>query len=63
MENTCVCCGSSIPEGRQVCYACERETLGRDNEVPNEKLGFLMWLSTASKREIKKVVYSHKNME
>lgn len=22
-ENTCVCCGSVIPEGRQVCPVCE----------------------------------------
>lgn len=24
MENTCVCCGAVIPEGRQVCPRCER---------------------------------------
>ena len=23
MENTCVCCGVIIPEGRQVCPSCE----------------------------------------
>ena len=23
MENTCVCCGAIIPEGRQVCQTCE----------------------------------------
>lgn len=23
MNNTCVCCGSVIPEGRQVCKKCE----------------------------------------
>ena len=23
MENTCVCCGKSIPEGRMVCMSCE----------------------------------------
>jgi len=23
-ENTCVCCGVSIPEGRQICLSCER---------------------------------------
>ena len=23
MENTCVCCGAVIPEGRQVCPKCE----------------------------------------
>ncbi len=25
MNNTCVCCGSVIPEGRQVCKKCEGE--------------------------------------
>ncbi len=24
-EETCICCGLGIPEGRQVCPACERE--------------------------------------
>lgn len=24
MENTCVCCGTIIPEGRLVCSACEK---------------------------------------
>lgn len=24
-ENTCVCCGEIIPEGRQICYKCEKE--------------------------------------
>jgi hypothetical protein len=24
MENTCICCGAIIPEGRQVCPICER---------------------------------------
>jgi RNA polymerase subunit RPABC4/transcription elongation factor Spt4 len=24
MDNTCVCCGAVIPEGRQVCPNCER---------------------------------------
>ena len=26
MDNTCVCCGEMIPEGRQVCYICEKGT-------------------------------------
>lgn len=25
MDNTCVCCGALIPEGRQVCPQCEVE--------------------------------------
>ena len=24
-DNTCVCCGETIPEGRQVCPKCEKE--------------------------------------
>ena len=23
MDNTCICCGDVIPEGRWVCYGCE----------------------------------------
>lgn len=23
MENTCICCGAIIPEGRMVCPICE----------------------------------------
>ena len=26
-ENTCVCCGSPIPEGRQVCPECEDKAM------------------------------------
>lgn len=29
MTETCVCCGDIIPEGRQVCPACE---IGVSNE-------------------------------
>lgn len=24
MDNTCICCGKTIPEGRQVCPPCEK---------------------------------------
>lgn len=24
-ENTCVCCGTPIPEGRQACWSCEHK--------------------------------------
>lgn len=24
-DNTCVCCGAVIPEGRQICPSCEGE--------------------------------------
>lgn len=26
-ENQCVCCGTSIPEGRQICPDCERRSV------------------------------------
>ena len=28
MDNTCVCCGAVIPEGRLVCWVCERYGAG-----------------------------------
>ena len=24
-EETCICCGQPIPEGRQICPKCEKE--------------------------------------
>lgn len=28
MDKTCVCCGAVIPEGRMVCWACEKRRQG-----------------------------------
>ena len=28
MDNTCVCCGAVIPEGRLVCWVCEHYGAG-----------------------------------
>lgn len=28
----CVMCGKVIPEGRQVCYGCERQTSEKESE-------------------------------
>lgn len=25
MEDRCVCCGETIPEGRMICYKCEKK--------------------------------------
>lgn len=45
-EDTCICCGEVIPEGRQVCFLCEHgklieygETLrkGFDEGIKNDK--------------------------
>lgn len=29
MENKCVVCGDIIPEGRQVCFNCEKKTVDK----------------------------------
>lgn len=34
MDNTCVCCGETIPEGRQTCPSCEKI----NNEIPKGKI-------------------------
>lgn len=33
MNNTCVCCGAEIPEGRQVCKACEEGFIAQNQET------------------------------
>ena len=35
MEDTCVCCGKYIPEGRMVCYSCEELSCKNLNMTPN----------------------------
>lgn len=32
MENKCICCGVTIPEGRQVCPYCEAGVISKDKE-------------------------------
>ena len=41
MDNTCVCCGAVIPEGRQVCKACE-EGFVNQNRESLRKLGEIL---------------------
>lgn len=43
MENKCVCCNESIPEGRQVCFKCEQAAL---------KTGKIMQSNKASAEEV-----------
>lgn len=38
MSERCVCCGEAIPEGRQVCPACEKGTKREDKMMINEFL-------------------------
>lgn len=41
--NTCICCGAEIPEGRQVCWNCERKDYPPDAILPD---GTLLYLRT-----------------
>ena len=57
MDNLCVCCGKEIPEGRQVCKACEegftvrnRETLRKLEEIA-EKIGSALIKSAEAAKE------------
>lgn len=43
MEERCVCCGESIPEGRQVCWKCEQAAL---------KAGKILQSAAATKEEV-----------
>lgn len=47
--NTCVCCGAEIPEGRQVCWNCERKECGTaDAILPDGTLLYLRAKSNTS---------------
>jgi predicted nucleic acid-binding Zn ribbon protein len=43
MEDRCVCCGEAVPEGRQICGACERAVL---------KIGKILQNQDATKEEV-----------
>ena len=32
-NNYCICCGSEIPEGRQVCWICEHKIMEDKNDI------------------------------
>lgn len=33
MDNTCVCCGAELPEGRQICPGCESRVKQSDDSL------------------------------
>ena len=35
-NNRCLCCNEIIPEGRQICWSCERGT-DKNSKSPSEK--------------------------
>jgi predicted nucleic acid-binding Zn ribbon protein len=49
MDNLCICCGESVPEGRQVCKECEtkaeskpKRNIDRLREMSAKELGALI---------------------
>ena len=59
MDNLCVCCGKEIPEGRQVCKACEegftvrnRETLEKLMKIAEEIGSALIKSAEAAKEAL-----------
>ena len=36
MEDHCICCGEIIPEGRQVCWSCEKKFTTIEEIVNND---------------------------
>lgn len=32
-EDRCICCGETIPEGRQICWSCEHNVKGDDDSL------------------------------
>lgn len=63
MDNTCVCCGAEIPEGRQVCKACEegftvrnRETLRKLEAIAEEIGSALIKSAEAAKEALKELL-------
>lgn len=38
MDNLCICCGESVPEGRQVCRECETKAESKP-KTNRDKLG------------------------
>lgn len=43
--NTCVCCGAPIPEGRQVCFICEKGSTVEPDAILED--GTPLYLKTA----------------
>ena len=39
MDNTCVCCGAVVPEGRMVCWACENGQVVSPERIANGTVG------------------------
>lgn len=49
MNDTCICCGADIPEGRQVCWNCENAYKFQPDAILSD--GTPLYLKTSAKPE------------
>ena len=49
-DDTCVCCGAYVPEGRQVCRKCSGED--KQEQMSREEAEMVLWLSKATAKEV-----------
>lgn len=47
----CVCCGSYIPEGRQICQSCSDDNY---KQMSKEEADMIRWLASTSNHDILK---------
>lgn len=58
-DDRCVCCGSYVPEGRQVCSTCSGD---KKQEISAEEADMIRWLSNASDKDIIKAMRQTEKM-
>ena len=56
----CVCCGSYVPEGRQVYVECSGDLIRKDTSA--DDVAMVRWLSSMSKKEISDAMRKVKKM-
>ena len=49
-DDTCVCCGAYVPEGRQGCHKCSGED--KQEQMSREEAEMVLWLSKATAKEV-----------
>ena len=49
----CVCCGSYVPEGWQICATCSEDLDDKDTSV--DDVAMVRWLSSMSEKEVSDV--------
>lgn len=59
MNNQCVCCGNEIPEGFQVCYSCQKNSLIKMAQVVKDQTNLsdeIAILLAEDDQEVKQII-------